>query len=399
MSKENNSPQDNKADKNVTAPAETTVKAKSQAEKMKKNDENSGVPDQKSKQKTKKGSGTALAILAILLSLGIGAGGFYFIQQNDRQSNTQINQLNEQIAQISQKLQEGSPLSNQLNTVSNTVQDLQKNDEKLQDKVANLNDELQIKNQAINALQIQINRLNSGMKDTHPKAWKLAEANYLLNNAYQKLVISDDVPSTIALLHAADRTLAQIDDPSALSVRAAIAQDLRTLMAVKVVDEDKIMAELSDLTAEVPDLMPLSLRHEDDKKLSSSVKDWKENIKKSIGSFMDKFIRATPRNSNSQELLTPRQEIYLRENLHLRLQIATIAVERHQEGVYKQSLQLVADWTKRYFDMKEPMVTQFLAAVQKLQNEDIAMDLPSTLTSVNLMNKLLDSANPQATNL
>ncbi|MDG6897595.1 hypothetical protein A6A19_06280 [Actinobacillus delphinicola] len=399
MSKENNSPQDNKADKNVIAPADTAAKAKPQAEKMKKNDENRGVPDQKSKQKTKKGSGTALAILAILLSLGIGAGGYYFIQQNDQQSDSQINQLTTQIAQISQKLQDGSPLSKQLNTVTNTVQDLQKNDETLQDKIANLNDELQIKNQAINALQIQINRLNSGMKDTHPKAWKLAEANYLLNNAYQKLVISDDVPSTIALLHAADRTLAQIDDPSALSVRAAIAQDLRTLMAVKVVDENKIMASLSDLTAEVSDLMPLSLRHEDDNQLSHSVKDWKENIKKSIGSFMDKFIRVTPRNSHSQELLTPRQEIYLRENLRLRLQIATIAVERHQEGVYKQSLQLVADWTKHYFDMKEPVVKQFLATVQKLQDENVAMDLPTTLTSMNLMNKLLDSANPQATNL
>ena len=86
-------------------------------------------------------------------------------------------------------------------------------------------------------------------------------------------------------------------------------------------------------------------------KLSDSLSDWAENAEKSATSFLNHFIRISPKHgADRKELLAPNQDIYLRENIRLCLQLAIMAVPRQQNELYKQSLEAVASWIRSYFD-------------------------------------------------
>ena len=57
--------------------------------------------------------------------------------------------------------------------------------------------------------------------------------------------------------------------------------------------------------------------------------------KKSATSFLNHFIRISPKHgADRKELLAPNQDIYLRENIRLRLQLAIMAVPRQQNELY-----------------------------------------------------------------
>ncbi len=338
-------------------------------------------------EKSKKSPATALALLAILLTLGISGAGMYFGKMHGEQYRQKMSQLEKQVTQLASE-----DHSSAWQKTQQELQALQTNANQLSEKVALLNGEINIKDQAINALQTQINRINAGVANTQPKEWKVAEADYLLNNAYRKLLIDKDVPTAIALLQLTEKTLSKVDDPSILTVRTAISRDLEKLMTLHIVDDEKIMHELSTLTNEIEGLMLLSLRQKaENAELTDSVADWKANLEKTATSFLNNFIRATPKNATTQELLTPQQEIYLRENIRLRLQVALMAVPRGEEALYQQSLAMVKGWIERYFDVENAQVKEFLQQLTALQKENVEMALPSELESLNLMQKLLDS--------
>ncbi len=389
MSKETPSKPNNQVDKDVVSTEivqeKSQDKTKSHATEFEKN-------FSEIEHVTKKKKGERLAILSLLLTLSLGGAGFYFVQHHSQKTNVQINQLTSQLDQFSKAMQAQLPLSNYFEQLiainkklNEKVQTLQNNELKLESMLSTLNDEIVIKGQTIDALQMQMSQF-AKMKENTPNEWKLAEANYLLINAQRKLQLTDDVYVAIVLLQNADQILSQLDIASVPRLREAINQDLQTLKAVKKVNTEQIILQLSNLSAHVDDLMPLTLRHKQvANEPSHSITDWQENAKKTMDTLMDKFIRVIPKTANSQGLLTPEQEIYLRENLRLRLQIATLAVIRHQEALYQQSLQLVADWVKRYFDKNDQTTTQFLEIVQKLQAEPITVELP-LLSSVNLIN-------------
>lgn len=89
-------------------------------------------------------------------------------------------------------------------------------------------------------------------------------------------------------------------------------------------------------------------------------------------------------------LLAPNQDIYLRENIRLRLQIAIMAVPRQQDELYKQSLETVASWIRSYFDTNSEVAQNFLKTLDELAEQSIYVDVPSQLQSLNALDKLLD---------
>ena len=106
---------------------------------------------------------------------------------------------------------------------------------------------------------------------------------------------------------------------------------------------------------------------------------------------MNHFIRITPRTDNaSQALLAPNQDIYLRENIRLRLQIAIMAVPRQQNELYKQSLETVAAWVRSYFDTNTEVAVNFLKTVDELAEQSIYIDVPTQLSGLTVLDKILN---------
>ena len=337
-----------------------------------------------------KKSGTGLSLLAILIALGVGGAGYYFGQQQVDEFQQKLTALE---AQINNKTAVSAPAQDVKFDTTQLAQ-LESANKATQDKIAQVEELINAKSHELVGLQSQINKVSAQANAQQPTDWLFSEADFLLNNALRKLVLDNDVDTAVSLLKLADETLAKVNNSQSAAIRSAINQDLKQLLSVAGVDQNAVMQKLSQLANTVDELPVLDVNFGDDQnatKLSDSLSDWAENAEKSATSFLNHFIRISPKHgADRKELLAPNQDIYLRENIRLRLQLAIMAVPRQQNELYKQSLEAVASWIRSYFDTNAEVTQSFLKSVDELSELSIYVDVPSQLQSLNMLDKYLN---------
>ena len=337
-----------------------------------------------------KKSGTGLSLLAILIALGVGGAGYYFGQQKVDEFQQKLTALE---AQINNKTVVSAP-AQEVKFDTTQLAQLESAYKATQDKIAQVEELINAKSHELVGLQSQINKVSAQANAQQPTDWLFSEADFLLNNALRKLVLDNDVDTAVSLLKLADETLAKVNNSQSAAIRSAINQDLKQLLSVAGVDQNAVMQKLSQLANTVDELPVLDVNFGDDQnatKLSDSLSDWAENAEKSATSFLNHFIRISPKHgADRKELLAPNQDIYLRENIRLRLQLAIMAVPRQQNELYKQSLEAVASWIRSYFDTNAEVTQSFLKSVDELSELSIYVDVPSQLQSLSMLDKYLN---------
>ncbi|MGZ7910991.1 uroporphyrinogen-III C-methyltransferase [Haemophilus sp. SZY H56] len=337
-----------------------------------------------------KKSGTGLSLLAILIALGVGGAGYYFGQQKVDEFQQKLTALE---AQINNKTVVSAPTQDVKFDTTQLAQ-LESANKATQDKIAQVEELINAKSHELVGLQSQINKVSAQANAQQPTDWLFSEADFLLNNALRKLVLDNDVDTSVSLLKLADETLAKVNNSQSAAIRSAINQDLKQLLSVTGVDQNAVMQKLSQLANTIDELPVLDVNFGDDQnatKLSDSLSDWAENAEKSATSFLNHFIRISPKHGAvRKELLAPNQDIYLRENIRLRLQLAIMAVPRQQNELYKQSLEAVASWIRSYFDTNAEVTQNFLKSVDELSEVSIYVDVPSQLQSLSMLDKYLN---------
>ena len=325
---------------------------------------------------------TSLALSAIAIAIALAAGvGLYGVvkKQATNQSATSdalVNQITAlQKAQETQKAELESVIkqqSTQLAEANTKQEELTKQLGEVQEKVATI----------------------SG---TDAKTWLLSQADFLVKLAGRKLWSDQDVTTAAALLKSADASLADMNDPSLITARRAITEDIASLGAVSQVDYDGIILKVNQLSNQIDNLR-LADNNDDDTpmdsdgtELSSSLSEWRINLQKSWQNFMDSFITVRRRDETAVPLLAPNQDVYLRENIRSRLLVAAQAVPRHQEETYKQALDNVSTWVRAYYDTSDATTTAFLDDVDKLSQQNITMNVPDQLESQPILEKLMQT--------
>ena len=336
-----------------------------------------------------KKSGTGLSLLAILIALGVGGAGYYFGQQQVDEFQQKLTALE---AQINKTVISAPAQDVKFDTTQ--LAQLESANKATQEKIAQVEELINAKSHELVGLQSQINKVSAQANAQQPTDWLFSEADFLLNNALRKLVLDNDVDTAVSLLKLADETLAKVNNSQSAAIRSAINQDLKQLLSVTGVDQNAVMQKLSQLANTVDELPVLDVNFGDDQnatKLSDSLSDWAENAEKSATSFLNHFIRISPKHgADRKELLAPNQDIYLRENIRLRLQLAIMAVPRQQNELYKQSLEAVASWIRSYFDTNAEVTQSFLKSVDELSELSIYVDVPSQLQSLSMLDKYLN---------
>lgn len=337
-----------------------------------------------------KKSGTGLSLLAILIALGVGGAGYYFGQQQVDEFQQKLTALE---AQINNKTVVSAP-AQEVKFDTTQLAQLESANKATQNKIAQVEELINAKSHELVGLQSQINKVSAQANAQQPTDWLFSESDFLLNNALRKLVLDNDVDTAVSLLKLADETLAKVNNSQSAAIRSAINQDLKQLLSVAGVDQNAVMQKLSQLANTVDELPVLDVNFGDDQnttKLSDSLSDWAENAEKSATSFLNHFIRISPKHgADRKELLAPNQDIYLRENIRLRLQLAIMAVPRQQNELYKQSLEAVASWIRSYFDTNAEVTQSFLKSVDELSEVSIYVDVPSQLQSLSMLDKYLN---------
>ncbi|MCW6540197.1 uroporphyrinogen-III C-methyltransferase [Yersinia ruckeri] len=327
-----------------------------------------------------KGTGPILGTLAIAIAILLSGGLYYQSHQQNQQLQAANQALQEQLAALKQsQSQEQQQLETRLQQQGKALDAA----DRQQASLARQLDELQGKVATISG--------------SDAKTWLLAQADFLVKMAGRKLWSDQDVTSAATLLKSADASLADMNDPSLIEVRRAITEDIGTLSAVSQIDFDGIILKLNLLSNQVDNLRMAdnvtddAPMDEDSTELSGSLSDWKQNLSKSWHSFLTDFVTIRRRDSSAEPLLAPNQDIYLRENIRSRLLVAAQAVPRHQDEVYKQSLETISTWVRAYFDVNDPSTKAFLDELESLSQQSISMDVPDQLKSQPLLEKLMQT--------
>lgn len=332
-----------------------------------------------------KRGGKGIALLALLVAVAVGAAGHFL-------TNRKFAEVEQQMAML-KPVQQLAELPN-FDSERIQLENLQKAYEADTARIQTLEQQLLNYEKQISGLKAQVEKLGA-TSQVEPIIWLLSDADFLLQNALRKMVLENDIETAKVLITEAESVLSEVNSADVAPVLTALKADLAKLNALNDIDQNSLMRRLAYL-ANLVDEMPLlendvAENAQDDGNVSDSLADWQTNLEKSANSFLSHFIRVSDKKTATDKaFIAPNQEIYLRENIRLRLQIAILTVPRQQNELYKQSLDAVSTWVRSYFDVQNDYVKTFLTELDELMEKTIYVDAPNRLESLEVLEKLLN---------
>lgn len=325
-------------------------------------------------------TGLVLSVIAIAIALAAGAGLYSWGKQ-----------------QASAQRTTNDTLVNQLTALQKEQASQKADFEKLIQQQASQLEEANRQQATLTRQLDEVQQKVATISGSDAKTWLLAQSDFLVKLAGRKLWSDQDVTTAAALLKSADASLADMNDPSLITARRAITEDIASLSAVTQVDYDGIILKVNQLSNQIDNLRladnnsDSSPMDADSSELSSSLSEWRVNLVKSWHNFMDSFITIRRRDDTDVPLLAPNQDVYLRENIRSRLLVAAQAVPRHQDETYKQALDNVSTWVRAYYDTDDASTKAFLEELDNLSQQNIRMDIPEALQSQPILEKLMQN--------
>lgn len=320
--------------------------------------------------------GIVLGAIAIAIALGSSGWVFYHGHQQATVLQNTVSAQQSQIANLEQTLNAQQQASQQ------TIK-------QLEDATST---RLNQQDSTLKSLQKAV----ADVKGRRPNDWLLAEADYLIRMAGRKVWLEHDAQSATALMEAADHRIAQLNDPSLVPIRQALADDITALKAVKRVDKDGIVLRLTSMQRQVENL-PLAsavipeTEETQTPMVSASVNDWQTNLTTSLKGFVDDFITYRKRDGNVVPLLSPTQSYYLQENLKTKLDQAIRAVYQGNDTLYHEALGMAQDWALRFYNQDANATHRFVEQLDALNEQRVGVSLPQKLSSQSLVSDEIDT--------
>ncbi len=323
--------------------------------------------------------GVKLASIAIVIAIAFGGALAFKLQQQALDYEAKIAQLEAKIDSAnnvisSQMTQVKEETINQATTAAHKAEVVLGQQQK-----------------SIASLQLAV----ADVKGRRPNDWLLAEADYLVKLAGRKLFLEHDVVSATRLMESADQRIAALNDPSLVSLRQAMANDITKLRSVPLIDRDGLVLRLTSLQ-QVVDTLPLAnailpdAPEEVKKEVSQDLYDWQDNLKTSLKNFSENFITFRTRDGNVIPLLSPEQHFYLRENIKSKLETAIRSVYKEQGEIYQLSLSTAEQWSKSFFDSDDNSVNEFNKSLEALSQQNIQVNYPVKLETQSQLSDLIN---------
>jgi len=226
--------------------------------------------------------------------------------------------------------------------------------------------------------------------------WLLAEAEYLLRLANQRLQLERDWDGAVSMLTAADNVLLETRNPRMNPVRADIARELLALRAVPAIDNVGAIHRLQALQEQVTALpwMPNKLiadqpvTSDAPKVLEQQV--WYWQLWHDVRDSISRMVRIRTRNEPMAAPLPPDQQYYLQQNMHLMLEQAQVALLREQAELYQHSLKRVSAWLDEYLVIEDERTRAARAALTELQAWDVSPQVPDISNSLLKLQDLVE---------
>ncbi|MGO2356323.1 MAG: uroporphyrinogen-III C-methyltransferase [Marinomonas foliarum] len=327
-----------------------------------------------------------LGSLALGLSaIAVATSGWLYFQSIQTTLPQDVQQLMAQQNTLSSKLSGNTLNQSQL---SELIKKVSLSEQVIQSQKEQLITQHALQNEKLQSLQAKLNRLSNTTKED----WKLAEAEYLIRLANQRLLLEADSSGAVTLLSNADDILNELQDPIVFATRKALAKDIQALKSINQFDLEGAYLQLNTLYDSVESLPQREPSKEWQANTSKTLSENAEVENTSVNSFksvLDSFwtsIRSLVvinyNHKPIKALLPPAEYQQLITGLQLQLEVAQVALIKGEPAIYQQALSRVANATTEHFETQSTTVTTFLASLTALQQLNPSPDLPSPRDSL-----------------
>ena len=362
-------------------------------------------------------SGAPIAILALLVAMAaVSATGWQWWQtrQVNPEEATQIEKmsrlLNDQkslatsVASIEERLSAAqSPIdadelsrrNQRLNAVESQLEGLQGQTDQDQASVGAMQGSVRSLEQRLSAAESGLVSVAAASQNSSA-ALDIAEIDFLLRAATDRLQLFDDPVAADLALQAADVQIEALNDPMYLSVRQRIAAARQALARVPVIDRVHLTSQITDLQSKVSGLPfrgEVGAQPEPALPIDAG---WWQSFKHTLSSL----VTVRRRVPEDESLLSLDDKDYLRQGLWLQFESARLALMRNDNGVYEGSLDRVNATVEQFFQSGSSEVEALLLGVASLKQVDITPELPdisgpwTQLRQLRDSRRLLQSATP-----
>ncbi len=334
------------------------------------------------------------SVMIILLIIILAILGAYLLKQLDDtleneklriiDSNQRISELTTQINSIQSEL---ASTQKQLTSVDEDVTGTddvfnkrlaefsKRQDEKLEITHADLK-------QAILRLQRQLGKTRGD--------WLMADAEYLLSVANQRLHLMGDLNTTGEALRAADQRLRESGDAVAFKVREQITKEIGALKEVAVNDIVGSYARLQLLIDKVDELT-LILPYATKPLAASTAVDKQKETTKNTRSIVNSGLAQlegliTVRHSGKEvdKILTVEEAELIKQQLSIKLEMVKIALVQKNKTLYEASVNDVLKWLNANFT-KNKKAKIFITELNNLSQSQVYAELPDISLSLKML--------------
>ena len=224
--------------------------------------------------------------------------------------------------------------------------------------------------------------------------WLLAEAEYLLRVANQRLLIEKDIKGAASALQSADDVLAESDDIGVYPVRQQLAREILALKSIAAVDRTGLYLQLEAVIDGIHQLTDQALIHEnapgftltaDASDIDAGEPNMAARAWHSFTGTLKEVVVVRRLDEQVKPLLSPDQSAYARLNLQLMLEEAELAVLRGNQELYQKSLKKARTTVQEWYNADNARVGALADTLAELASHNVDPELPDISRSLALL--------------
>lgn len=359
------------------AEAETDTKTANSSEKM---------------HRSRSGFWLAVIVFLVILSI-VGIGLFLFAQLRQQQEtlggevskgDMQLLELTKQISGYQAQI---AAIQSHLTAIES---DLKGKDRLIQESLTEFS---QLQSEKLEAMRTDLNTRIQQVQRQLGKTrgdWLVADAEYLLSVANQRLQLTGDVQTALEALQAADQRLRESGDAAAYKVREQIAKEIAELAKVQLLDIVGIYSSIRTLETEIGKLSLIKPYVGKPLTPSEEIHDHAEHTDEEHD-LLSKALKSlqgvvTVRHADQPitEIITPEEAQFTRQQLRVKLEMIKIGLVQQNEVLYKASIADAKEWVAEHFTSNS-IARNFVAELEKLEAISLHSQYPDISRSLKML--------------
>lgn len=323
-----------------------------------------------------------LWVLSLVVAIAAAAGSAY-VWQIERQQLQLLQTVQADTAGAIQRV----------DTQASDTQQLQRQLDRQNDSANQQQQQLQAQVKVLQQQLVSQQKRLQSLSTTDRKDWLLAEAEYLMRLASQRLLMGKEIKGALELLSAADAIVLELDDSALFPVREALAEDMAALRAAGRVDLEGLYLQLAAVAKQVDQLRLIEMPQlEAVAKEIQRPENWQQRLESGFQSALETlnhYIQIKRRDDIYQPLLAPEYEAAVRQNIHLMFEQAQMASLSGKQRLYLDSLSKAKKWLGDYYTLDQQSTAAVITMIDQLALQQVAVTLPDISSSLRSLKSYL----------